>query len=131
MTHFYHGQLVCLYRLFDLDSFLRNIDETKVPLYTGHIVNNVPTRYLIDPEELFLFTLTKIATGRTNQSIIDEYFGGDYARWSFGYPWMLRYLDDKYIDIIGHQGLTRFVKDFPRFNRAIERYVQRDRTREN
>ena len=85
---------------------------------------------MIDPEELFLFTLCKVATGRTNQSIIDEYFGGDYTRWGYGYPWMLRYIDDRYEDIIGHQGLTRFLRDFPRFNRAIERFVQRDRQRE-
>ncbi|KAL7524503.1 hypothetical protein ACHAXR_002236, partial [Thalassiosira sp. AJA248-18] len=95
------------------------------------MVGNTPARYLIHPEELFLFTLTKVATGRTNQSIIDEYFGGDYARWSLGYPWMLRYIDERYEDIIGHQGLARFVTDFPRFNRAIERFVQRDRTHEN
>ena len=63
MTHFYHGQLVRLYRLFNLDGFLRGIDETKVPLYSGHWIDNIPTRYLIDPKELFLFTLTKIATG--------------------------------------------------------------------
>ena len=30
----------------------------------------------------------------------------------------------------GHQGLSRFVDDFPRFNRAIEEYVQRDHQRE-
>ena len=32
--------------------------------------------------------------------------------------------------IAGHQGLTRFVGDFPRFHRAIEEYVQRDHLRE-
>lgn len=43
---------------------------------------------------------------------------------------MLRYLDERYKDIAGHQGLTRFVADFPRFHRAIEEYVQRDHLRE-
>jgi hypothetical protein len=52
--------------------------------------------------------------------IVDTYFGGDYNCWSYGYPWMLRYLDERYKDIAGHQGLTRFVADFPRFHRAIE-----------
>ncbi|KAL9189077.1 hypothetical protein ACHAXT_011567 [Thalassiosira profunda] len=127
MTHFYHGQLRRLYTLFDLDGHLAALNEEKVPLYTGHYSGNTPCRYLIHPEELFLFTLCKIATGGTNQSIVDEYFGGDYARWSFGYRWMLRYLDDRYKDIIGHQGLSRFVGDFPRFHKAIERFVQRER----
>lgn len=130
MTHFYHGQLIRLYRSFNLDGYLISIGETMVPIYTGAIVDNTPCRYLIDPEELFLFTLTKVATGRTNQSIIDEYFGGDYARWSHGYRWMLQYLDDRYEDVLGHQGLSRFVRDFPRFHRAIERFVEKDQTRE-
>ena len=131
MTHFYHGQLLRLYNMFDLEGYLRSIDEDKIPLYTGHMRNNTPCRYLIDPEELFLFTLCKIATGRTNQSIVDEYFGGDYARWSFGYPWMVRYLDDRYKNIIGYQGLARYTHEFPRFNRAIEKHARKDRAIEN
>jgi len=131
MTHFYHGQLRRLYTCFDLEGYLRIIGEDKIPLYTGHTRENTPCRYLIDPEELFLFTLCKVATGRTNQSIVDEYFGGDYARWSFGYPWMLHYLDDRYEDILGYQGLSRYAEDFPRFCDAIERFVQKDRAREN
>ena len=45
-------------------------------------------------------------------------------------PWMLRYLDARYVSIVGHQGLTCFVDDFPRFHRAIEGYTQRDHQRE-
>ena len=33
-------------------------------------------------------------------------------------------------NIIGHQGLTRFVRDFLKFHRAIEGYVQCDHQRE-
>jgi hypothetical protein len=39
---------------------------------------------------------------------------------------MLRYLDKRYKNIVGHQGLTHFVVDFPWFHRAIEEYVQCD-----
>jgi len=95
-----------------------------ISIFTGH------TYYRIHPEEVFLFTLTKLATGLTNIMIVDTYFGGDYNHWSYGYPWMLRYLDERYKHIVGHQGLTRFVADFPRFHRAIEEYVQRDHLRE-
>ncbi len=81
---------------------------------------------MIDPEELFLFTFCKVVTGRTNQSIVDEYFGGDHTRWIYGYPRMLHYIEDRYQDIIGHQGLTHFLREFPQFNRVIENFLQRN-----
>jgi len=89
-----------------------------------------PCCYQIHPEEVFLFTLCRLATGMTQVHIVDTYFGGDKNRWVYAYPWMLRYIDTRYASVIGHQGLTRFVDDFPRFNRAIEEYVQRDHQRE-
>ena len=74
--------------------------------------------------------MAKIATGLSNQRIVDMYIGGSYARWSYAYPWMLKYLDKRYRDIIGHQGLTRVIDQFPQFARAIERYLQCDHLRE-
>jgi len=35
----------------------------------------------------------------------------------------LFYLDERYQNIIGHQGLFRFVDDFPRFYDAIQQKV--------
>jgi hypothetical protein len=40
----------------------------------------------VDPEEAFLFTMIKVATGMSNQFIVDNYIGGDYAFWSKAYP---------------------------------------------
>ncbi len=80
---------------------------TKIAIFTGH------TYYRIHPKEVFLFTLTKLASGLNNHMIVDTYFGGNYNRWTYAYPWMLRYLDDRYKDFVGHQGLSRFVLDFP------------------
>ena len=58
MTGFYHSQLRRLYTQFDLDGYLAGIGETKVPLYTGSFNNNgVALRYMIHPEEVFLFML--------------------------------------------------------------------------
>ena len=37
--------------------------------------------YRIHPEEVFLFTMTKVATGLSNQRIVDMYIGSDYACW--------------------------------------------------
>ena len=123
MTHFSQSQLRHLYAHFGLATLAAGVGTT-IPIFTGR------TYYQIHPEELFLFTLTKLATGLSNIMIVDTYFGGDYNRWTYGYPWMLRYLDERYKHIAGHQGLTRFVADFPRFHRAIEEYVQRDHLRE-
>ena len=55
MTGFYHGQLVRLYRQFDLEGYLISIDEARIPLYTGQWTINYPCRYLVHPEEVFLF----------------------------------------------------------------------------
>lgn len=54
-----------------------------------------------------------------------------YAQWSFGYPWIVRYIDDRYKNIIGYQGLARYRDKFPCFNRAIEEHAQKDRAIEN
>jgi hypothetical protein len=43
---------------------------------------------MIHPKEVFLFTTTKVATGLSNQLIVDMYIGSDYARWSYAYPWI-------------------------------------------
>ena len=129
MTHFYHGQLCRLYAAFDLESQLGPMQD-KLSFPTGHITNGTPCCYRIHPEEVFLFTLCRLATGWTQVHIVDTYFGGDKNRWTHAYTWMLKYIDDRYAHVIGHQGLTRFVDDFPLFKRAIERYVQRDHQRE-
>jgi hypothetical protein len=62
--------------------------------------------------------------------IVDTYLGGDKNRWTYAYPWMLKYLDKRYANIIGHQGLACFVNDFLHFRRAIEMYVQRNHRHE-
>ena len=53
----------------------------------------------------FLFTLTKIASGDDNKKLCNSIFSGLEQRYSYGYPWMLRYLDRIYEGIIGHGGL--------------------------
>jgi len=123
MTHLSQSQLRHLYTHFGLATLAAGVGTT-IPIFTGHIY------YRIHPEEVFLFTLAKLATGLTNIMIVDTYFGGDSNRWTCGFPWMLHYLDKRYKHIAGHQGLTLFVGDFPRFHRAVEEYVQRDHLRE-
>jgi hypothetical protein len=86
MTHFNQGQLCQLCAHFGLAALAEGMG-TKIAIFTGH------TYYQIHPEEVFLFTMTKLASGLSNHMIVNTYFGGDYNRWSYGYPWMLCYLD--------------------------------------
>ncbi len=124
MTHFFHGQLCRLYTAFDIESQLEPMQD-KLSFPTRHFTNGTPCCYRIHPEEVFLFTLCRLAKGWSQVHIVDTYFSGDKIRWTYAYPWMLRYLDDRYTHIvIGHQGLTLFVDDFPRFKHAIEQYVR-------
>lgn len=126
MTHFNKGQLHDLFQGFGLSRF-----NGEIRVGTGHINprTNNENCYVFHAEELFLFTLTVCATGMTKEKIVDLYFGGDYARWSHGYRWMILWLDDEFADILGHQGLIRWVPHFQRFHNAIERFMQRDRQR--
>ena len=132
MTGFSHGQLKRLYELFDLEDYFAALNEDLVPLPTGTFNSlGTPCRYLMHPEEVFLFTMTKLRTGRTNKSIVNEWFGGHYQKWGKAYHFMLNYLDDRYKNIIGHQGLTRFVEEFPYFNEKIEEYLKKEYDQEN
>jgi hypothetical protein len=101
MTHFYHGHLRRLYTAFDLEGYLLQLDAEMLPFFTGYTSPRSGSQccYRIHPEEVFLFFMTKVATGLSNQRIVDMYIGGDYARWSYAYPWMLKYLDERYRDI--------------------------------
>lgn len=83
MTNFYVGQLKRIYAGFGLEDYARqqnNYDgNIKLFVHTGWITEGTPCCYRIHPEHLFLYALTKQATARTQESIVDEYFGGDYA----------------------------------------------------
>ena len=122
-TSFNKNQLQRIYHKFGLQQLAaQNNGFVRVP--TGH--NAV---YKFHPEEMFLFLMTKCKTGLSNKRLCDQIFGGHASRWSFGYPWILRYLDTRYEDTIGNQVLHRFVDDFPRFYNAFNSFVQKTSTR--
>jgi hypothetical protein len=84
---------------------------------------------LFTGEELFLFSLTKLALGLDNTVLVDQYFGGsDLARWSKGYPWFLRYLDRRYNHVLGCDCLVRWLDDMPLFAAAIENKLRQRST---
>jgi hypothetical protein len=74
---------------------------------------------------MFLFFMTRFKKGFAIHDMVNDIFGGDHNRWYYAWPWMLRYLDDRYENILGHQGLLRFVDRFPEFFTAIENYVRK------
>ena len=44
---------------------------------------------------------------------------------------MMKHLDNRYRNIIGHQGLVRFVHQFPEFYEAIQQKVQQGYKKDN
>lgn len=130
LTHFTYDQLMRLYTCFGLRDYCvaRGEDYIYIESSWDHRRRQW-NRYQYDPEELFLYTLCRLAKGVTQEDSIDTHFGGAYSRWSYGYVWMLIYLDHRYQNIIGHQGLLRFLHDFPRFYGGINRYCQREYTK--
>ena len=117
-TSFRKDQLIQIYDQFELED-LANETNGRIRVFNGH------EHYCFHPEEIFLFLMTKCKTGLSNKIMCDLLFGGNACRWSYGFPWLLRYLDDRYEDIIGHQGLARYVDQFPKFYEKIQERVRK------
>ncbi len=129
MTHFNWSQLRYLYAAFNLKHLLKPMQE-KLSFPMGHTFYGTPCCYRIHPEEVFLFTLCRLATGMRQVRVVDSYLGGDKNRWTYAYPWMLMYLDKRYANIIGHQSLAHFFDDFLHLRHTIEMYIQCNHRRE-
>ena len=82
LTSFSNSELRRLYNCFGIAQHCLVNGSTHIRMHTGHYdpTNGTPKCYLYHPEELFLFTLAKIKTGKTNEQLCDNYFGGDYCR---------------------------------------------------
>jgi hypothetical protein len=82
MTHFNWFQLCCLYASFDPKGLLKPMHD-KPAFPTGHIVNGTPCCYRIHPEDVFLFTLCRLASGMLQVHIVDIYMCGDKTCWTY------------------------------------------------
>ena len=123
-TSFYGRDLRRMYNLFGLHALAD--DDNKIRIYNGHYnQRGHPCTYAIHSEELFLFFMTRFKKGSSITDLVNDIFGGDHGRWKYAWPWMLRYLDQRYQNILGHQGLMRFRCDFPAFFESIKRYVKK------
>ena len=111
-TSFVGDDLRRIYRLFGLANVA---DEHGIIR-----VSNGHTRYKLHAEELFLFFMTRMKKGWSICDTVNTTFGGYCHRWGYGWSWIVRYLDDRYRNILGHQGLLRFVDEFPQYFEAID-----------
>ena len=102
MTGFRVSELQRLYNHFGLRDFVMAHNETDLLIGTDKWRNGRELCYRIHPEELFLYVLTRCKTGMTSEKVIDMFFGGDYSKWSYGYRWLIFYLDLRYRSIVGH-----------------------------
>jgi hypothetical protein len=119
-TGFNIAQLGRIYNCYGLQDILTQTQLPYIQVSTDQRnQQNVECRYNFDPEELFLFTQTKCRTGYDKKEMCINVFGGHQKRWSHGYPFMLKYLDNRYQGVIGHQGLLRYVNDFPYFHPSM------------
>ena len=133
LTRFNVEELRTLFNFFGFGQYANQFDDTPdmmIPIETGYVRNQRRCRYLIHAEEVFLFTMIKVAHGFTNAYLVNFVFGGHASRWSHAYRWAIKYLDEKYEPILGYSGLQRFVNQFPEFNQAIEKECQRPKRRE-
>lgn len=124
-TCFTKEHLLRIYNCFALEAIAnqpQNDGFIKVP--TGSFHNGVPCCYNFHPEEMFLYFMMRMKTGDDHTQMC-HVFGGSVKRWSYAWRWIIFYLDKRYINIIGHQGLLRFVDQFPAFFEAIQQKVQR------
>ena len=73
MTGFNISQLSKLFQLFGLRDCVHAHHETVLLIGTGHfdVDTGAEKCYRIDPEELLLYSLTRIKTGMTQEAIID------------------------------------------------------------
>jgi hypothetical protein len=78
------SQLCRLYATFNLEGQLKPMQD-KLAFPMGHFFNGTPCCYRIHPEEVFLYTLCRLATGLTRCQMVDFYFGGDTTWWTFAY----------------------------------------------
>jgi hypothetical protein len=128
-TNFTKQQLNRIYMCFGFEG-LADLQDGSIKIPTGHVNDRGHMCcYSFGPEELFLYLMMRMKTGN-DHTIMIKTFGGSTDRWSYAWRFLMYYLDKRYENIIGHQGLLRFVDNFPVFYDSISRKVQRDWIRE-
>ena len=130
-TNFHKEQLARIFSCFGLQAIIDPITG-KVQVPTGYYnQRGVACYYNFHPEELFFYTMTRMKTGNDHTQMCGDIFGGSPKRWSIAWRWVMKYLDDRYQHVIGHQGLLRYVDQFAEFFDAIQQKVQQQYKQDN
>ena len=130
-TNFHKEQLARIFSCFGLLTMVDPLTgKVKVPtgFYNQH---GVACCYNFNPEELFLYVMTRMKTGNDHTQMCGDIFGGSPRRWSIAWRWVMKYLDDRYQNIIGHQGLLHYVDQFPEFFDSIPQKVRQSYKHDN
>ena len=69
--------------------------------------------------------MTKCKLGHANTLLCKLIFGGNAFRWSFGYLWILKYLNKRYDRTISCNKLRDYVDDFSIFYKAINHFIKK------
>jgi hypothetical protein len=75
--------------------------------------------------------MTKCKMGFSNKALCELIFGDHSSRWSFVYPWILAYLDDRYSRTLSHEKLHDYIHLFPEFYQKISGFMQKTATYHN
>ena len=125
-TGFRKNQLRKVYELFGLE------DVANQEPYVGSILVSKGNRnYHFYPEELFMFLMVKCRTGHNNKHLCAYYFGGHASRWTSGFRWIVRYVDQRYQRTLSHEKLVCFLPQFGQFYDVISAYMQQSFDRHN
>lgn len=125
-TGYRRQQLIRIYNAFGFREECMKSNKRFLTVSNHHVnAGGYECKYRFHPEELFLFGMTRVRHGCSIKLLVNTVFGGYATRWSYGWPYFLIFLDERYDCILGHQGLMRYLKDFPRFADAIKRFVMK------
>jgi hypothetical protein len=83
--------------------------------------------YRFHREELLLYMLLKMKDSLRHTTMADKVTGGDARRWSYGYKYIVHYIDKRYEHLIGPNGMRRWITKFPEFAEKIRQAVARYR----
>ena len=112
LTRFSKTDLIRIYACFNMPQTVR-------------ISNGLNCSYLMTGEEIFIFSLAKLAHGTTFIELCATIFGGSPKRWQFAYKYFLGFVLARYGSLLSFEGLRREEPNFPQYARKIARRINR------
>ncbi len=118
LTSFNNSELCEIYGLFDINS---RADDDGYIRISKSVWDTVPIYF--PSRRIILISHDMMQKGWPIKDMCNQVFGGDYSRCSYGWKWILFYIDRRYRNVLGHQGLLRSRDRFPEFFQSIQQRV--------